>query len=184
MTFETKDGTITEDEKNLTVIREAVTKTQEGFDGLKGQVDKFEKELKKFGSADILTKEVLEKQTEGLQKSIDDLDASLKAERKEREGLESRMNKSGTSDEAAAIEKKLITMNMTYAAHRKDSAVMSAEDYPHYKSAMNKYLRQGNDALTPEEQKAIRVGSDPSGGYFVMPDETGEVVAFVQEERV
>ena len=60
-------------------------------------------------------------------------------------------------------------------------AEYSHEDVKAYKIAFNRYLRKDDRVLTPDEQKALSVGSDPDGGYQVDPDISGRVVMRVFE---
>lgn len=69
------------------------------------------------------------------------------------------------------------------AAFLRKSAV-SQEDieaYLAYRKAFARYLRQGDKALDAEQTKAMSVGSDPQGGYFVEPDMRGRIVQLVFE---
>jgi HK97 family phage major capsid protein len=49
----------------------------------------------------------------------------------------------------------------------KTFAPLSAEGYANYKAAVAGYIRRGNESLTPEQAKAINVGTGPQGGYLV-----------------
>ena len=49
------------------------------------------------------------------------------------------------------------------------------------KDAFNKFLRKGDDRMSPEELKALSVGSDPDGGYLVLPQMSSEIVKKVYE---
>lgn len=52
---------------------------------------------------------------------------------------------------------------------------MSAKEMEEYKQAFDKYLRK------QVQEKALQVGSDPDGGFWVSPDVTGRVVQYVYE---
>jgi HK97 family phage major capsid protein len=56
-----------------------------------------------------------------------------------------------------------------------------AKDLDAYKAAFDRYLRKDDRALTPDETKALSVGSDPDGGYVVNPDLSGRIVMKVFE---
>lgn len=56
-----------------------------------------------------------------------------------------------------------------------------AKDLDAYKAAFDRYMRKDDRALTPEETKALSVGSDPDGGYTVNPDLSGRIVMKVFE---
>jgi HK97 family phage major capsid protein len=52
-----------------------------------------------------------------------------------------------------------------------------------YKRAFEKYMRhKGDDKLmSPEDMKALSVGSDPDGGYVVDPDQSGRMIGRIFE---
>ena len=51
----------------------------------------------------------------------------------------------------------------------------NAFDYGEYRGALGVFLRRGEHTLNPDEAKALAVGSDPDGGYWVTP-EVGRMV--------
>ena len=56
----------------------------------------------------------------------------------------------------------------------------SASDVQEYRAAMNTWMRRGN--ATPQAvMAAMSVGSDPDGGYTVLPDMSGRIVKKVYE---
>lgn len=71
---------------------------------------------------------------------------------------------SGDREEKAA--KELKSFNGLLLAEGKN-APLTAEGYAAYKQAMNVYVRKGMEALTPEQQKAINVGTASQGGYLI-----------------
>lgn len=58
---------------------------------------------------------------------------------------------------------------------------VDAAVYDGYKKAFGAFLRGGDRRLTPDEQRAMSVGSDPDGGYTVTPDLTGRIVQRIFE---
>lgn len=50
-----------------------------------------------------------------------------------------------------------------------------------YKTAFDRYLRKDHEGLSAEEQKALSVGNDVDGGFFVLPDTSGRTVGKVYE---
>ena len=145
-------------------------------------------ELKK---SDALTTEKLGK----IQKSLDAaveakaaMDAALKAEAKEREELELKVNRLGisaTSTETAkkAVEVKTFNDVLTSLAASRGRAhtPLDEKGYDEYKTAWNRWFRDGEKALSADEAKTLQVGSDPDGGYFVTPDMSGRIVKKVYE---
>ncbi len=82
----------------------------------------------------------------GLAGTIDELKAALEGERAERESLEARINRSGIGE------------------GQKESAE------PEHK-ALAKFIRSGDET----ELKSLSVGSDPDGGYTVLPVMSGSL---------
>jgi len=159
------------------------------FDAFKSTV---ETELKsKLGKDDPLVTDKLSK----IEKSLDDaveakaaIDAAIKAEKKEREALEARINREGIKGnnlDAAKRELEIKDFNVmlaSVAADRKQQfAPLDAAGYDAYKAAYGNFLRKNERLLTPDELKTLSVGSDPDGGYFVTPDISGRIVKKVYE---
>lgn len=62
-----------------------------------------------------------------------------------------------------------------------NGAELTAEQQE-YKTQLGIYLRKGNeDNLRVLEQKAMNVGSDPDGGYWVLPDTNGRIAQKIFE---
>jgi HK97 family phage major capsid protein len=57
----------------------------------------------------------------------------------------------------------------------------TVDEYKLYAKAFDRYLRVGEKALTPDEARALSVGTDSSGGYLVTPDKSGQVVKKIFE---
>lgn len=55
--------------------------------------------------------------------------------------------------------------------------VTDAEGFRDYRAALSAYLRKGRDSLSGEVLNTLSVGSDPAGGFTVMPDRRGEIVS-------
>ena len=151
----------------------------------------FEKEMKGRDGNDKLLDEKLSR----MEKSMDDaieaknrLEAAIAAERKEREALEAKLNREDLgagSDEARAAALELKEFNNlvgSIAASRgRRAETLDAKGYGEYKAALDVFLRDGKEALSPDEVKTLSVGSDPDGGYFVTPDMSGRIVTKVYE---
>jgi HK97 family phage major capsid protein len=163
----------------------------EAFDAFKKSHDEQITELKKKGSDDPVLVERLGK----IEKSLDDaieakaaIEASVKAEKKEREELElklGRMNLSGHSEESAKREIEIKSFNDSLsslnAGRNRAFTPLDAKGYDEYKAAQDHYLREGKDNLSADEVKTLQVGSDPDGGYWVTPDLGGRIVKKVYE---
>jgi HK97 family phage major capsid protein len=55
------------------------------------------------------------------------------------------------------------------------------DDIAEYQKSFPMYLRRDPNALTPTESKAMLVGSDPDGGYFVTPEVSRRVLTVIYE---
>jgi len=144
---------------------------------------------KKDGVAGAVKSAMAELKIENLSQAIDDLtgkkedlEKRLKADKDRIDELEKKINRPGfTSDEDKLEAKAISDFNVQAKAIARDRGLpqpadASPEQYRAYKSGMQKMLRQGDKALTDEERKAMSVGVDPDGGYFVTPDMSGRVV--------
>lgn len=159
------------------------------FDAFKSTI---ETEMKtKLGKDDPIVTDKLAK----IEKSLDSLvegkaaiDAAIKAEAKEREELEARINREGIKAsglDGAKRELELKDFNQLLkvnAADRgKSIAPLDQAGYDAYKSAYEHWVREGKDNLSADEVKTLSAGSDPDGGYFITPDISGRIVKKVYE---
>lgn len=175
----------------LTEFKSLLDKQGEAFDAFKKSHEEQIAELKKSGANDPVLQERLGKIEKSLDSAVEAkaaFDRAIEAEKKEREALEARINREGIKAgnlDAAKREleiKDFNTVLKSNAADRgKQPIVLDEKGYDEYRKAEDHYLREGKDNLTAEEVKAMSVGSDPDGGYFVTPDMTGRVVKKVYE---
>lgn len=76
------------------------------------------------------------------------------------------------------IKKMQTAMNRNGASEKSEENAAMAE----YKTAFGKWVRKGVDAgLHDLEKKALSVGSDPDGGYLVLPEMSDEIVKKIFE---
>lgn len=142
-------------------------------------------ELKK---ADAVVAEKLARIEKSLDAAVEAkaaIEEALAAERKEREELEARLNRTGggAKDDNTALELK--SFNDVLQIHASERGqkheAMSAEGYAAYKAAFEAMLRKNDKQLDPAEVKTLSVGSDPDGGYLVTPDMSGRIVKRIYE---
>lgn len=169
---------------NWEEIKALIDKQGEAFEAFKSTHE----ELK---NNDVVTQDKLGK----IEKSLDEfveakasLEQLIEAEKKEREDLEARINKQGiqanSKEEAKALldlKELNITLGVNAKARNKSYEDMDLDGYKAYQEAQIKFLRLGENEMTPEEMKTLSVGSDPDGGYFVTPDASGRIVRKVFE---
>jgi len=140
------------------------------FDAFKKANDEMQAEIKKLGSADTVTSEKVEKLNAALDKLQDEA-------KKRADEIETKLNRValGGGGDADKEERKAAA---TFSAERGEQ--IDLEGYRAYKAGFVAYMRKG-ERLTAEERKAMSVGSDPDGGYTVVPDVSGRMVKRVYE---
>jgi HK97 family phage major capsid protein len=155
-------------------------------DEIKGLIEAQGKAFEEFKSTldsmkqhDAVTDEKLSKIEGELDRAIEAkaaIEASMAAERKEREELELRLSRRGSTatDEKLALEIK-------EHANALGRADVSEDEFNAYKSGLATYLRKGEKLVGVDEFKAMSVGGDPDGGYLVTPDVSGRIVMKVYE---
>lgn len=163
-------------EEKLKEIKEALGKAVHEF---KGYNDKFI-ELEKAGKTqDSLHTEALEKSNTAIgdmEKKMQELQLAFdrKGEEQEKEGK--------------ILELKFQDhKHLMPAFYNKETEQYDEEQNKIYKTAFHKYLKSGDKFMSnfsPEEVKALSVGSDPNGGYFVRPEVSSRIVTHVFESSV
>lgn len=140
-------------------------------------------ELEKEGRAvDPLLKETREKLNEAMEKGAALNEAFMKQSavvaRLEKMGLPS-----GQGERNIEAEAKAFNIERRSIAGAKGTTVAEAtvDEYVAYTKAFDRYLRVGEKALTPDEARALSVGTDSSGGYLVTPDKSGQLVRKIFE---
>ena len=115
----------------------------------------------------------IEADMDAAQKIADE--AALAAKRAQRSAMDSGESGIDLDAKALAWAKGIARQRGT------DVHAYGAKDLDAYKAAFDRYLRKDDRALTPDETKALSVGSDPDGGYVVNPDLSGRIVMKVFE---
>lgn len=119
----------------------------------------------------------------------DDLEKRIKLEADHREELERKVNQlrfEGNKGSDEIEQKAIADWNVQIKAiartrQEAEPADQTLEEFRAYKAAATKYFRKGADALSSEERKAMSVGSDVDGGFFVTPDVSGTITKKVYE---
>jgi len=164
------------DNLDLEAVVEAVDEVKSGFEQFKEAAKQREGELLTKGDVDPLLEEKLKRINDDLDEKQAVIDKLYAAGRR----------KSITLDGQSVTEEELDAKAMQWAsiaAKRRDQRVDSFthEDQMAYKQALNGYLRKGDQLLSPDEAKALSVGSDPDGGYVVDPDTGGRIIKKIFE---
>ena len=98
-----------------------------------------------------------------------------------------RLEKAGLSGlegrDKTEAELKSFNFERRSLAQAKGSSVsdVSADELKAYAKAFDRYLRVGEKGLTPDETRALTVGTDFQGGYLVTPDKSGQMVKKIFE---
>lgn len=163
------------------------------FDQLKGAFENFKAENNAQiakGVRDALAEAKLTnigQQIDDLTAKRDDLVKRVEAEAKMRADLERTVNElkvKGVEDpaEAKALVEWYETVKVACEQRkRRVPETITLEEFRAAKAAQQKWLRYGEKSLTPEEEKAMTVGSDVEGGYFVTPDIGGRMISKIYE---
>jgi HK97 family phage major capsid protein len=166
---------------NMDEIKGLIEAQGKGFEAFKATLD----EMKK---SDVVTSEKLAKIEKDLDAAVEakaKIEARMDAERKEREDLELRLSKSGDrgGDEkkAAAVRDFQNFVKSMNAERGRVAPVIDEAAYDGYKSAFQRFVREGKDALDAAEVKTLSVGSDVDGGFLVTPDMSGRIAKRVFE---
>lgn len=140
--------------------------------GMRQKNDELETEVKKRGSADVVNRESMKRYTEGLQKAQDDINALFKRI--------SRPQISESKSEGAKLEQKANLEVARWVGADGDEAKGAAARIA-YKSAFDKLVRRGKDALSADEVKTLSVGSAPDGGFYVEPARSDVIIDRLRE---
>lgn len=147
-------------------LKGLVTKLGASFEEFKQANDQRLAELEK-GKDDPILNEKIDKINEHiteLETKSSDLEKEIARKRKE------------TDREDVDIEFKAAQFADIVSKKRNRPVDVDVKLYTTYTKALNKYMREGQDALDMDERKALSVGSDPDGGFTVTPDMSGRIV--------
>jgi len=166
-------------------VTKAVEDGNRAFEEFKQKNDERLKELESKGLDDVVRKDELDKinaSIEEAQRKNDEFAARLK-----RQALYGK-----NADEGATAEEREEKAFKWWAAQqglkgrrvtRDDFDDNAQEAVANYKAAFDSYMRHNGDerSMSPEDLKALSVGSDPDGGYVVDADTGGRIVSRIFE---
>jgi HK97 family phage major capsid protein len=169
-----------------TELTKSVETALTAFNEVKGMVEGFGKKLNDITpKMDAFDQVKFDKMADDIAKGIElsqKADARAKAAEEahkeqvarlegEVEGLKTAFNRPGAGTEAKEAEKEIQTKRNKLFNQFARSKKSNQQDF-------NEYLE---DTVTPDEVKALSVGSDPDGGYLVMPEFGGIIQTRVFE---
>lgn len=159
-------------------IHDAVQKLNEAFTEYKTANDDRLKQIEEKGAADPLLEQKLEAiqaEMDKQQKVVDDFELSMKRQSvvvKDQYGNVVDMDQKYADWATMALKRRGKFL---------PEGGFGMEQMNEYKAAFDKMIRQGEQALSADELKALSVGTDPDGGYLVNPDMSGRIVKKVFE---
>ena len=182
---------------DLKTVTEALDTLKKGFEEFKKVNDTRLAEIETKGAADPLTVEKLEKIEKSMQASekvveeFKNIEKALKNSDKALEDFKLETKRAARiklGDDGKTIDLDAKALEWAKYVGRQTGAEdeaksFNAESMVAYERAFERLLRRGfNPATLPEtERKALSVGSDSDGGYWVTPDESGRIVKQVYE---
>ncbi len=144
---------------NLELINEKVDNLASAWEDFKSVNDNRLKEIEKKGASDPLTQESLQKINDALDNQKEQID-DLVTYKGRVDELEKKTNRDGLGSE-----------NGEFDANAQE-----------YKAAFVNYVRKGEEGVISSLQtKAMSVGSDPDGGYYVTPQMSSDIIKKVFE---
>jgi HK97 family phage major capsid protein len=159
---------------DLTDVKAAIDAQNRAFEEFKTTNNQRLKEIAEKGVADPLIEQKLEKLNAELDKHSRIVDAFA--------ALEGKVNKlarfGAPGEDKAGDELKAFNIAIRAFATEKGRPIpaeLTAEEYRAYRTGFDLYIRCGPDAAN-FDRRAMSVGSDPDGGYLVLPDMGGRFV--------
>lgn len=118
-----------------------------------------------------------------ISKELDELGKSIDDQAKKMAAIALEGQIDAKDVERRANELKELNNLRLAAAGSKGRSVdpLKPEDLKAYNEAVEAWMRSGKESMSAEQAKAMSVGSDPDGGYFVTPDTTGRLVQRLYE---
>lgn len=160
---------------------DALNDLGKAFAEFKDANDKRLAQIEAKGHADPLIEERVNKANAEIDKLQAKLDAEQKAAQNRMDDIEAAMDRprgGGIVADARHVEARQF---FALVSGRKiEDVEPDIEAYNAYHNAFNAYLRRGN-SLGMDVQNALSVGSDPDGGYWVMPSMAGRIAELVYE---
>lgn len=169
----------------LNQIKDTVDQLGATFTEFRAAQDRENAEAKRLGAATGEAKAAVDKANA----AITALEAKLDEQKKLLQGLETETARNATLSAGDRKDTERDNaqrfFNMAAGIRNTKPVTVGAEHverYRGYAKALEAYFRRKVDNdLTPEIHAALSVGSDPAGGYWVLPDTSGAIAKFVYE---
>lgn len=151
------------------------------YEELKGLIDKH------GDSLDVCVKNQIDKLTEDISIRQNELDKKANERMDQLEVALKRMPLGSSEDSVEFMKQaKAFTIN-TLAAKGKlpkydiEDKDIDVDGFRAYTKALPSYLRKGEKLITSDQFKAMQVGVDPDGGYFVTPAMSARIITKIYE---
>jgi len=159
-------------------IKKIVEKTEKAFNDFKETNDKRLDEIEAKGKSDPLTEEKLGKINTAMSGFQDELKSAHKKNDERMAEMETAINRQNSADDEAKGEDLSAEIKSMSAQVGRQ---VSKDELVNYKNALDSYVRKNNAGASAEEIKALSVGIDPDGGYWVAPDKSGRIAKLLYE---
>jgi HK97 family phage major capsid protein len=145
------------------------------FANFKIENDKRLKEVEKGGTESATTVANVEKLNGQLTALNAQLVAFTAASADRADKLETKLNRASLGGAGGGDDKDAIVARNFATQRNQKPEAYTADDARKYRNALDTYFRRGS-STPPEVLNVLAIGSDPDGGYWVLPDTSGRIV--------
>ena len=162
-------------------LKKLLAEMHAAFEGFKSKNDERLAQIEAKGHADPL----VEAQVDKINAKLTELSEKIAAQQEDVRGIETTLARPNVGPNGGDQADVSAAAREFFSAVR-DKPIENAtpediESLSNYGSAFRAYMRRGENGLTPDIRAALSVGSDPDGGYWVLPDTTGRIVELIYE---
>ena len=157
-------------------VKTSVEELNTAFVAFKAANDEALAELKKKGASDPVLEERIAKIDKDVQDASDRVLNAEKAATTRLDHIETLLNRTALSPEGISLDEKAVRAMNAVATSYGRTGGFTTENLPEYRKAFDRYLRRPEQSLLPEETRALSIGSDPDGGYWVVPEVASTII--------
>jgi len=166
---------------DFTEVKSSIEELNRAFEEFKAANDEALEELRKKGSVDPVLEEKIQKIDAVVQDASDRITDVEKRTSERLDQIETLLNRTSLSPEGTSREEKAASFMNTVATSYGRKASFTPEMMPDYRRAFNAYIRRPEQTLSPDEIRALSIGSDPDGGYWVVPEVASTIMTTIFE---
>lgn len=167
--------------EGFTEVKKSIEELNGAFEEFKSANDAALDELKKKNVVDPVLEEKIKKIDAAVQDASDRVSTVEKSSTDRLDRIEALMNRTALTPANASLEEKGVLFMNAVASSYGRKEVFSSESYTGYCKAFNGYIRKHEQTLSPDELRALSIGSDPDGGYWVVPEVAASIIATIFE---